>query len=120
MPYTSPRFNSIWEVDVKKQSPVGFYGNTEIWYKSKNNIYWIKYFDVDTKTMHEPSFYIFDNQFRLIKKIDGDVSVWDGGDWTVKNGIIQTRDANGSYRPRIFNELALEISETPETFMRSS
>ena len=51
IPYTSSRQNEIMEVKVRKRTPDSFYGSTQIWYKSKNNIYWIKHFDVKTKTM---------------------------------------------------------------------
>lgn len=118
VPYTSPRSNNIWEVNVKKHSPVGFYGNTEIWYKSKNNIYWIKYYDVKTKTMHNPTFYLFDDQFRLVEKIDGEVCEWQDGVWIVKNGITQTLGTDDTYKPKRFNEILFSIAETPETFMR--
>jgi len=118
VPYTSPRSNEIWEIDVKKQSPVGFYGNTEIWYKSKKNFYWIKYFDVKTKTMQNPTFYLFDDQFRLIRIINSEVCIWQDGIWKAKNGIIQTRNEDDTYKITKFPEILLDIAETPETFMR--
>jgi lipopolysaccharide export system permease protein len=118
VPHTSSRSNEIWDVDVNRQSPVGFYGNTEIWYKSNNNFYWIKYYDVKTKTMRNPVFYFLDDQFRLIRRIDSEICAWREGFWKVGKGVILTRNEDGTYKTEKFDEILLEIPETPETFMR--
>ncbi|MFC1839021.1 LPS export ABC transporter permease LptG [Thermodesulfobacteriota bacterium] len=120
VPYTSSRSNEIWEIDVENQSPVGFYGNTEIWYKSinKNNFYWIKYYDVKTKTMQNPVFYFLDDQFRSTKRIDSETCVWQDGLWKAKNGVILTRNEDDTYKTEKFNEILLKLPETPETFIR--
>ena len=118
VPHTSSRSNEIWDVDVNRQSPVGFYGNSEIWYKSKNNFYWIKYYDIKTKTMQNPVFYFLDDRFRLIKRIDSEVCTWQGGFWKAEKGMILTRNEDDTYKSEKFTGILLKIPETPETFTR--
>ncbi len=118
IPYSSSRQNRIWEVEVKKQSPAGFYGGTQIWYKSKNNIYWIKYFDSKLKTMNEPTFYLFDDQFSLIQKINGESCRWVNDTWEIKNAKIQSLESDNSYSLKKMDHLPFKILETPDTFTR--
>jgi lipopolysaccharide export system permease protein len=117
IPYTSSRHNRIWEVEVKKQDPTGFYESTQIWYKSDNNIYWIKYFDAKTKTMEKPVFYFFNDQFILIKKIKGETGRWINNRWEIENASIQTLK-NDDYLIEKTALLPLSIPETPEMFIK--
>lgn len=111
VPYTSTRSNEIREIEVKKRSQAGFLE----WYKSKNNIYWIKHFDEETKTINDPVFYFFNDQFNLIKKVSGDACRWLGDGWEVENAKILDLEKGNKYskQPRY----RLNIPETPETFI---
>lgn len=116
VPFTSSRNDKTWKIKIKKESPASFYGNTNIWYKSGNNIYWIKYFNVITKTMQDPVFYLFNNQFQLIKKIEAEKCVWKNGVWVVENGVMQTWKHDDTYRVSKFKSILFKIPETPATF----
>jgi lipopolysaccharide export system permease protein len=117
IPFTSSNQNRIWQVEVKKQDPTGLYESTQIWYKSKNNIYWIKYFNAKTKTMEEPVFYFFNDQFILIKKIKGNTGRWVNNRWEIEKASIQTLK-NDEYRIEKIALLPLNIPETPEMFIK--
>jgi lipopolysaccharide export system permease protein len=83
VPFTSSRSNEIWNIDVEKYNPGRFFGTNQIWYKSQNSIYWIRHFDSQKDTMESPTFYFFDDAFRLIKRIDGKKAVWTGSLWKI-------------------------------------
>lgn len=117
IPFTSSRQNEILEIEVKKHDPTNFYVSRQIWYKSKNNIYWIKYFDAKTKTMEEPVFYFFNNQFILVKKINGEAGRWVNNRWEIENASIQTLK-NDDYLIEKVALLPLGIPETPEMFIK--
>jgi lipopolysaccharide export system permease protein len=119
VPFTSSKSNEIWDIAVEKQDPKRFYGSDHIWYKSSDSIYWIRHFDIRDNIMESPTFYFFDKAFRLIKKIDGRKGVWVDGVWKIKEGIIQETKKDGGYKLTKFDELFLEISETPDTFVRA-
>ena len=118
VPYSSSRSNRIWDIEVEKQDPSRFYGSDQIWYKSTDAIYWIRYFDGRKKIMQNPTFYFFNKDFRLVKKIDAKRGIWKHGAWIVEQGIIQKARKDGSYEVKKFDDLLLKIPETPDTFMR--
>ena len=119
IPYTSSKSNEIWAIKVKKRDPTRFYGNSQIWYKAEDAIYWIRHFDTKQKTLESPSFCFFDKAFRLVKRIDAQRCVWDGSGWNAKDGIIQELDGEGGYTLEKFAQLDVDIPETPEIFMRT-
>ena len=118
VPRTSSKANEIWDIEVEKRDPTKFYGRNQIWYKGSGTIYWMLRFDYKTKVMEHPTFYFFDDSFRLIKRIDGRRAVWEGGKWRVEKGIVQEAMSEGDYRLTKFVELYLNLAETPETFVR--
>jgi lipopolysaccharide export system permease protein len=117
VPYTSSKTIELWTAKVKIRH-TSFYGSNQIWYKGADSIYWIKHFDREKGMMEEPTFYFFDKNFRLIKRVDGQRGIWKDGLWKVEDGIIQEARDDGSYKLTKFNELFLETPETPETFVR--
>ena len=118
VPYTSHKCNMLWNRKVEKQDPGLFYGSHQIWYRGPDSIYWIRFFDFKHKMMQRPTFYFFDKAFRLIKRVDGLRGVWDGGRWKIEKGIIEEMNPGGGYEVRKFDTLYLEISETPEAFVK--
>ena len=120
VPYAVSKGYKIWNVDVKKQDPGLFYGKEEIWYRGGNAIYWIRQFNPKEKTMGNPTFYFFDSTFCVTKRIEGRKGVWDGDHWRIENGILQELKENGQYGFTKFEAYALDIRETPETFMRGT
>ena len=113
VPYTSTRSNEIKESGGKKKSQASF----QEWYKSKNNIYWIRHFDIETKTISDPVFYFFDDQFKLLKKISGKSCKWLGGEWELEDAEILTLEKDSFYHTEKQQHYALEIPETPDTFI---
>lgn len=120
VPYTSSKGNRIWNVEVQKQDPGLFYGKEEIWYRGGNAIYWIRQFNPKERTMGNPAFYFFDGTFRVTKKIEGRRGVWQGDHWRIENGILQELQEDGQYAFTRFEDYAVHIPETPETFMRGT
>ena len=118
VPYTSSKFNEIWEVEVEKRDPTQFYGMNHIWYKGSGTIYWMRRFDYGNRTMEWPTFYFFDDSFNLVERIDGQKGVWDKGKWKIEEGIIQRATEEGTYQPTKFTDLYLKLEETPENFIR--
>jgi lipopolysaccharide export system permease protein len=118
VPYSSTKSNEIWDIKVEKQDPARFYGSNQIYYKSSDAIYWIEHFDGVRKVMENATFYFFDKDFRLVKKIDAKRGIWIDGVWKIEEGVMQVLQDDGDYRLSKFTDLLLEIAETPETFAR--
>jgi lipopolysaccharide export system permease protein len=113
VPYTNARCTEIWEIDVNKRSQASFLE----WYKSKNRIYWIKHFDAETKTISDPIFYFFNDQFNIIKKISGKTCRWIDGVWVVEDAKILTLEKDNTYSTVKQPRYILKIPETPKTFI---
>lgn len=118
VPYTSSRANEIWRVEVKKEKAGHFHGQRHIWYKADNGIYWMRQFDNQTLTMMEPVFYLFDDGFHLLRRIDARSGTWKDGVWELRDGIIQNRDKDGTYDLSRFKRFELKIPERPKDFVR--
>jgi lipopolysaccharide export system permease protein len=118
VPYSSTKSNEIWDIEIEKQDPARFYGSRQIWYRSSDAIYWIKHFDGNRNIMEKATFYFFDKEFRLVKKIDAEKGGWIDGLWKLEGVTMQVIQDNGDYRINKVNDLLLEIAETPETFIR--
>ncbi len=118
VPSTSSHANEIWRVAVKNEKPGRFHGQSHIWYKGDNCIYWMRQFDNQTMTMIEPAFYFFDPAFHLIRRIDARAGTWKNGVWVLRSGIIQNREEDGGYDLSRFQRLELKLPERPEDFVR--
>jgi len=119
VPYTSSRSNEIWAVEVEKRDPTRFYESNQLWYRGEKAIYWARHFDYRRRILDSPSLYFFDEAFRLTKKIDALKGTWDGNGWRFEDGIVQELTPEGGYRLRRFNEIHLDLPETPQTFVRN-
>ena len=118
VPYSTSKFNEIYEIEVEKRDPTQFYGMNQIWYKGSGTIYWMRSFDYQKGIMERPTFYFFDESFHLVERIDGQRGIWDKGKWKIEEGIVQRASDEGIYQPTKFTDLYLELEETPETFIR--
>ncbi len=119
VPYTTSRSNEIWSIEVNKRDPAQFHKIDQKWYKGSNAIYWMRRFDYTDQSIESPTFYFFDDSFRLIKRIDAQRAVWAQAKWRVEKGVSQEIDPAGGYRSEKFETLLLPLKETPEDFMES-
>ncbi len=117
VPYASSKSYEIWRVKVRHKDPGRYFGRYQIWYKGHNAIYWIKKFDSKRGVMKNPSFYFFDDSFRLKRRIDAKAAHWKGANWRLRDGVI-LEISGQSYTPKRFETMDLVIPETPEDFMQ--
>jgi lipopolysaccharide export LptBFGC system permease protein LptF len=81
--FTISRQNEIWNAGVKKRDPAGLSGTANIWYKSKNNIYWIGYLMQRTQTMRE-RYSIFLMINLLVKRSRVKTARWVNNKWEIE------------------------------------
>lgn len=118
VPYASTRCNEIWRVDVKKEAPGRFHGQNHIWYKGKKGIYFIRQFDNRKMMMVDPTFYFFDDRFKIARRVDGRSGIWDGSVWRIEDGIVQNREKDGGYDLNRFEHMDVKLDASPESFLR--
>ena len=117
VPYASSLSNAIWRMDVKKETPNRFQGRNHVWYRGKNSIYWIKRFDGVRMEMIDPTFYFFDDTFKLVRRIDARRGIWMNDFWRITDGITQEREKGGGFSLKRFKSMDLNIPEKPKDFI---
>lgn len=120
VPVTSSRSNDIWRVEVKDQAPGGLLGQSHIWYRGQECVYWIEHYDAQKQVMMELTIYFFDDSFRLLRRIDGRRGFWTGDGWEIRQGILQEALGGGGYDMRRFDVLTLNLPEMPKDFVREA
>ena len=119
VPYASSKSNEIWNIEVEKRDQRQLYGQTQVWYKGEDAIYWIRYFDPQKKSMEDVTFYFFDDSFQLVKRIDARKGIWTGDKWRIREGIVHIARNGGDYQLKRFDEIDLALPEQPEDFIRT-
>jgi len=91
VPVTMERANSIWLKDVRKESSV-ITREKNIWMKGNNWITHVKYYNPKTKTIYGITQYGFDDNFKLIRRIDAQKGIFTGKKWIFSNIMEQNLD----------------------------
>ncbi len=101
-PAAAAKANAIWLEDVKKK-PAIVIKDKDLWIKGKNSISNIEYFDLTTGIAHGVTKIIFDENSRLIQRIDAEKGEYLEGGWLLENIMEQTLiEAEGRYAVKIY------------------
>jgi len=90
VPETTARANAIWQQEVKNRKLMTS-REKNIWIKGDRRITHITYFNPVKQQIFGISINFFDDQFRLIRKIDAEKGVFRNGEWQLHALIEQTR-----------------------------
>ena len=120
VPLTTLKSNKIWNQEVEKRSAAQMHTRNHIWYRSHNAIYWIREFDFKYALMKDISLYFFNDSFKLIKRIDAKKGVWDEKSWIIQDGLMQELDVEDRYYAKPFDEIPLQLPETPDDFQQDA
>lgn len=111
------RTNYYWR-EMKKQTD--FYldvKQNKIWYRSKNLIYNLKAFDTKSAQILGMTVYSFDDDFNLVQTVDAEKARFTPQGWKLLNGSVTQFVADNPFPiNQKFNELRLQIAETPKDF----
>jgi len=58
----------------------------------------------------------WNDQYRLSMLLTAQTAVWADGRWHFSNGQVKTRNADGDYDIKLFDNITLNLRETPEDF----
>lgn len=121
VPVTAAKSNAIWWEEVKQRSAV-LSREKNIWLKDDQRIAHIKFYDRDAGTAHGITVYVFDEAFRMVRRIDAATAVYEPsyargiGHWQLFELMEQVLDpASGQYR--VSSEdgpLGFSLGITPE------
>lgn len=115
-PYATQKAKAISN-EIKGRERETIFSQNQIWFRSKEIIYNIKYFSPKTNTLHGITLYFFDPDFILYKRIDAEWADWEKDHWVFHNVFTRTFDSNQKTIKTLFeNQNSLPLEETPETF----
>lgn len=89
----------------------------KVWYRSKNLIYNLKAFDLTTQQILGMTVYSFDENFKLVQTVESEKALFTPQGWKLLNGTVtEFTPADPFPVNQKFNELRLQIPETPRDF----
>jgi lipopolysaccharide export system permease protein len=114
VPITTAKSNQIWFQEVRRE-PTMITKEKNIWMKGNRSITHIKYFNPKNKTINGITFYRFDENFRLIRRIDAKKGIFNEGEWLLYELMEQVLDTKkGKYNITFHENKAERLDLLPE------
>jgi lipopolysaccharide export system permease protein len=86
-----------------------------VWYRSQERIYQIRFFDMRTQTLERVSIFTMDPAFKLVSRLDARRMKWNGNKWIGEDVLILQFE--GEETQQQWREtLEMEVPETPNDF----
>lgn len=117
LPPLHEKINRIWQIEVEKKPLKTFFRNEKIWYRGKQIIYHIDFYDPHGMSMRGITIYRFSPDFELIERLDAHNAQWAQNRWLFSDGMLQKKEPDGSYEARRFSETTLNLEEGPDDFV---
>lgn len=120
VPITISKANYIWRVEIKKKTLMTA-RQKNIWIKGHRLIAYISYFNPKDLTISGVTLNYFDQEFNLIRRVDGSKGKFQNGQWVLFDLMEQVLDAeSGTYRVRFHQEQEQQIDFLPEDLKRAA
>ncbi len=114
VPVTMTTANRIWLNEARKEKLVTTRENN-IWMRTTHSIIHIQHFNPVNNTVYKVTENIFDDRFRLVRRIDADHGVFKNGQWILSKILEQTLDAAGSsYVVTYHDTMPVKLDITPD------
>ncbi len=119
VPLTMGKANKIWLGEVKKESVV-ISREKNIWIKGNRLITHIRYYDPADNAILGVTLNNFDENFRLIKRIDAQKRIFRQGKWVLYELMEQNLNKeDGAYRVTFHEEKVVPLDFLPEDLKRN-
>lgn len=86
-----------------------------VWYRSQERIYQIRFFDMRTQTLERVSIFTMDPSFKLLSRLDARRMKWDGKRW-VGEDVLALHFGETETQQQWSERLEMEVPETPDDF----
>jgi lipopolysaccharide export system permease protein len=118
LPITTAKSNQIWLKEVRKDSTM-ITKEKNIWIKGNRRITHIKYFNPKDKAIYGMTDYKFDENFRLVQRIDAESGGFEEGEWVLHGLMEQNLDTkNGKYDITFHENKVENLNFIPEDLNR--
>lgn len=109
VPATADVADRIWLGEVRNIPQVSS-AKQDIWIKAPHRILHVRYYDPVRKTLHGITVHQFDDDFRLIRRIDAEKAVFQNGKWDFQQVLEQVAGASpGNFQTQFRDHLELDF-----------
>jgi lipopolysaccharide export system permease protein len=106
--------NQIWLQEVRKKNIYASKTN-DIWMRAARQIIHIKQYSPEEKRVSGITIHTFDDDFRLIQRVDAQAGAFENGRWQLADVIQQVLEkGSGTYRVELHKTMAADIDLNPE------
>ncbi|MBU0730590.1 MAG: LptF/LptG family permease [Proteobacteria bacterium] len=116
LPSTLTATNKIWYEDIRDIAPKGIYHDGYGYYKGLDGIYSFTRINPKSSKFRDFAYCMFDRNYRLSLLINAETAEWKDGTWFFENGLTKKQTATDDYTITSFEQLSLDLPESPEDF----
>jgi lipopolysaccharide export system permease protein len=118
VPATMDKANRMWIMEVRKKFSIKAAEN-DVWIRGDRHISNIRHYDPQTMTATGVNHNIFNEDFRLIKRIDAESGVYRDAKWHLNEVLVQTYVPDtDSFRAEHLLEMDMELDFLPDDLKR--
>ena len=117
LPHTNWQVKKIKNIHIKGKKEATYLKKEDFWFRSKNRICKIGYFDPGKNRLYNITLFYFDPEFRVEKKIEAESAVWTKDHWVFNNGAERSFKKTGEMKTKKFKSREIAIDKVPEDFM---
>lgn len=118
VPVTMSKANRIWLADVKKKTIVTT-RKENIWIREKGLIAHINFYNQAEQTIVGVALNYFDNNFKVIKRVDARKGIFKQGKWVLHGVMEQTLEKkSGEYQVKLHDKIVAVFDFLPEDFQK--
>ena len=120
VPVFMAKANQIWLQEVRKKNIYASKTN-DIWMRAARQIIHIKQYSPEEKRVSGITIHTFDDDFRLIQRVDAQTGTFINGRWQLHDAIQQILEKDmGAYRVELYETLAVHIDLNPEDLAQAA
>lgn len=119
LPYTNRQVKEIKTVHIKGKKSSRLLKRPQFWYRSKDTVYNIEFFDPDKNMLQKITILYFGPNVFLKKRIDAQKAVWINDTWFLNHGTVREFKPDGEIIFSRFKIKKISLDNTPEDFKMS-
>lgn len=116
VPSANQNVRMLRNLIIHKKKPMAAFKQNQIWIHSHQAIYNIQLYHPEKDFLEGVTFYRFDQNFRIIERIDARSARWQDGRWIFSDASVTHFASEGFPVRKKYSELTLTLPETPSDF----
>lgn len=116
LPHTNWQVKKIKNIYIEGKKDPSFLKKEDFWFRSKNRICKIGFFDPRKNSLHNIVLFYFDPNFNVEKKIEVETAAWRTDRWVFNNGTERNFKKTGEMEIKKFKRREIDIDKVPDDF----